>query len=146
MAPISFPKDFLWGTASASYQIEGGWNVDGKSESIWDRFSHTPGKIKTGETGDVACDFYHRYADDIALMQDLGLNAARISLSWPRIMPAGKGRVNQKGLDFYIRVVDETLKRNIHPWVTLYHWICRRPSRMPADGPIATSPKFFETM
>ena len=122
MAPISFPKDFLWGTASASYQIEGGWNVDGKSESIWDRFSHTPGKIKTGETGDVACDFYHRYADDIALMQDLGLNAARISLSWPRIMPDGKGPVNQKGLDFYNRVVDEMLKRNIQPWVTLYHW------------------------
>jgi beta-glucosidase len=122
MAPISFPKDFLWGTASASYQIEGGWNVDDKSESIWDRFSHTPGKIKTGDIGDVACDFYHRYADDIALMQDLGLNAARISLSWPRIMPDGKGPVNQKGLDFYNRVVDEMLKRNIQPWVTLYHW------------------------
>jgi beta-glucosidase len=122
MAPISFPKDFLWGTASASCQIEGGWNEDGKGESIWDRFSHTPGKIKNGDTGDVACDFYHRYADDIALMADLGLNAARISLSWPRIMPTGKGPVNQKGLDFYRRVVDEMLKRNIQPWVTVYHW------------------------
>src|SRR6202162_6704974 len=105
MAPISFPKDFLWGTASASYQIEGGWNEDGKSESIWDRFSHTPNKIKQGDTGDVACDFYHRYADDIAMMADLGLNAARISLSWPRIMPTGKGPVNQTGLGFSRRAV-----------------------------------------
>src|SRR5258708_6971582 len=122
MATFTFPKDFLWGTASASYQIEGAWNEDGKSESVWDRFSHTPGKIKKGDTGDVACDFYHRYDDDIALMSDLGLNAARISLSWPRIMPDGKGAVNQKGLDFYDRVVDSMLKRNIQPWVTLYHW------------------------
>ena len=122
MAAITFPKDFLWGTASASYQIEGGWNQDDKGESIWDRFSHTPGKIKHGDTGDVACDFYHRYNDDIALMADLGLNAARISLSWPRIMPLGKGKVNQKGLDFYNRVVDAMLSRNIQPWITLYHW------------------------
>ena len=122
MATITFPKDFLWGTASASYQIEGAWNEDGKGESVWDRFSHTPGKIKLGDTGDVACDFYHRYADDIALMSNLGLNAARISLSWPRIMPSGKGQVNQQGLDFYHRVVDELLKRDIQPWVTLYHW------------------------
>ncbi len=122
MAPISFPKGFLWGTASASYQIEGGYKEDGKGESIWDRFAHTAGKIKHGDTGDDACDFYHRQADDIALMEELGLNAARISLSWPRIMPSGKGRVNQKGLDFYDRVVDEMLSRNIQPWVTLYHW------------------------
>jgi beta-glucosidase len=122
MATFNFPKDFLWGTASASYQIEGAWNEDGKGESVWDRFSHTPGKIKKGDTGDVACDFYHRYDGDIALMSDLGLNAARISLSWPRIMPDGKGGVNQKGLDFYDRVVDSLLQRNIQPWVTLYHW------------------------
>ncbi len=122
MAHTSFPKGFLWGTASASYQIEGGFDQDGKGESVWDRFSHTPGKIKHGDTGDVACDFYHRYADDIDLMSQLGLNAARISLSWPRIMPNGKGAVNQKGLDFYRRVVDEMLRRNIQPWVTLYHW------------------------
>lgn len=119
---MTFPKGFLWGTASASYQIEGAWNEDDKGESIWDRFSHTPGKIQTGENGDVACDFYHRYTDDIALMADLGLNAARISLACPRIMPGGKGAVNQKGLDFYKRVVDEMLARNIQPWVTLYHW------------------------
>jgi len=122
MAAMQFPKGFLWGTASASYQIEGGRSEDGKGESIWDRFSHAPGKIKNGDTGDVACDFYHRYPGDIALMADLGLNAARISLSWPRIIPGGKGAVNQKGLDFYKRVVDELLKRNLQPWVTLYHW------------------------
>ena len=122
MVGTAFPKGFLWGTASASYQIEGAWKEDDKGESVWDRFSHTPGKIKTGESGDVACDFYHRYADDVALMAELSLNAARISLAWPRIMPAGKGAVNQKGLDFYKRVVDEMLQRNIQPWVTLYHW------------------------
>jgi beta-glucosidase len=122
MAHTSFPKEFLWGTASASYQIEGAANEDGKGESIWDRFSHTAGKIKNGDTGDVACDFYHRYADDIELMAQLGLNAARISIAWPRIMPTGKGPVNQKGIDFYRRVADEMLKRKIQPWVTLYHW------------------------
>lgn len=122
MAPISFAKGFLWGTASASYQIEGACTEDGKGESIWDRFAHTPGRIKRGDTGDVACDFYHRYADDIALMEQLGFNAARISVAWPRIMPTGKAPVNHKGLDFYSRVVDQMLKRNIQPWVTLYHW------------------------
>jgi beta-glucosidase len=122
MADMTFPKGFLWGTASASYQIEGAWNEDGKGESIWDRFSHTPGKIKRGETGDVACDFYHRYHEDIAIQSELGLNAARISLSWPRILPQGHGAVNQKGLDFYDRVVDELLSRNVQPWITLFHW------------------------
>ncbi len=122
MAEMSFPEGFLWGTASASYQIEGAWNEDGKGESVWDRFSHTPGKIKNRDTGDVACDFYHRYKDDIAIQSELGLNAARISLSWPRIIPGGKGQVNPKGIDFYKRVIDEMLARNIEPWVTLYHW------------------------
>jgi beta-glucosidase len=122
MAEMSFPKGFLWGTASASYQIEGAWKDDGKGESIWDRFSHTRGKIKHGETGDTACDFYHRYSEDIAIQAELGLNASRISLSWPRIMPSGKGAINQKGIDFYKRVADELLARNIEPWVTLYHW------------------------
>ena len=119
---IIFPKDFLWGTASASYQIEGAWKEDGKSESIWDRFSHTPGMIKTGDTGDVACDFYHRYREDIALMADLGLNAARISLAGRGSCRNGKGAANQKGIDFYNRVIDELLKHNIQPFVTLYHW------------------------
>ncbi len=122
MASLTFPQGFLWGTASASHQIEGAWNEDGKGESVWDRFSHTPGKIHNGETGDVACDFYHRYPEDIGLQAELGLNASRISLSWPRILPAGKGAVNQKGIDFYSRVVDEMLARGIQPWVTCYHW------------------------
>src|SRR5256714_7126935 len=117
MAALTFPKGFLWGTASASYQIEGAWNVEGKGESIWDRFSHTPGKIKNGDTGDVACDFYHRYEEDIGIMAGLGLSAGRISLSWPRIIPDGRGKLNQKGIDFYQRVVDEMLARKIQPWV-----------------------------
>ncbi|MGH7812471.1 MAG: GH1 family beta-glucosidase [Candidatus Binataceae bacterium] len=119
---MTFPKGFLWGNASAAYQIEGAWNADGKGESIWDRFSHTPNKIFNGDTGDVACDFYHRYADDIALMAKLGFNAARFSLSWPRIVPNGKGAVNQRGIDFYNRVIDTMLAHNVQPWVTLYHW------------------------
>ncbi len=127
MATMSFPKGFLWGTASASFQIEGAWDQDGKGESIWDRFSHTPGKIKKSCTGDVACDFYHRYAEDIRTQAELGLNASRISLSWPRIMPAGKGSINPKGIDFYKRVLDELLARNIEPWVTLYHWDLPQP-------------------
>jgi beta-glucosidase len=122
MADMSFPKGFLWGTASAAYQIEGAWNEDGKGESIWDRFSHTRGKIKRGETGDIACDFYHLYRQDIATQSELGLNAARISLSWPRILPTGYGAINSKGLDFYDRVIDELLAHNIQPWVTLFHW------------------------
>jgi beta-glucosidase len=122
MAALNFPKGFLWGTATSSYQIEGGWDADGKGESIWDRFCHTPGKIKNGDTGDVACDFYHRYREDIAMMAELGLNASRFSLSWPRILPSGRGAVNQKGLDFYSSVVDELLKRGITPFLTLFHW------------------------
>ncbi|HUY26216.1 MAG TPA: GH1 family beta-glucosidase [Candidatus Binataceae bacterium] len=122
MASMKFPEGFLWGTASASYQIEGAWDHDGKGESIWDRFSHTPGRIKKSWTGDVACDFYHRYKADIAIQSELGLNASRISLSWPRIMPDGRGGINSKGIDFYKRVADELLERKIQPWVTLYHW------------------------
>ncbi len=122
MAAITFPKGFLWGTASASYQIEGAWNEDGKGESIWDRFSHTSGKIKNGHTGDLACDYYHRYADDVAMMSDMGLTASRISISWPRIIPDGKGKPNPKGLDFYSRVIDEMLRRKVKPFVTLFHW------------------------
>jgi beta-glucosidase len=117
-----FPKDFIWGAATAAYQIEGAWNEDGKGESIWDRFSHTPGKIATGETGDVACDHYHRWRDDVALMRDLGLKAYRFSISWPRVLPAGRGPINQEGLDFYDRLVDGLLEAKIQPFVTLYHW------------------------
>jgi beta-glucosidase len=119
---LTFPSDFLWGAATAAYQIEGAWNEEGKGESIWDRFSHTPGKIRDGDTGDVACDHYHRYRDDIALMRQLGLKAYRFSISWPRVIPNGWGAINPAGLDFYDRLVDELLAANIQPFVTLYHW------------------------
>jgi beta-glucosidase len=117
-----FPPNFAWGAATAAYQIEGAWNEDGKGESIWDRFCHTPGNVERGDTGDVACDHYHRYPEDIRLMQALGLRHYRFSISWPRIYPAGKGAVNERGLDFYSRLVDALLAAGITPWVTLYHW------------------------
>ena len=119
---MTFPKNFLWGTATASYQIEGAWNEDSKGESIWDRFAHTPGKIVDAGNGDVACDHYHRWRDDVALMRDLGLQAYRFSIAWPRILPNGRGKVNQPGIDFYSRLVDVLLEANITPFVTLYHW------------------------
>ena len=119
---FQFPKDFVWGAATASYQIEGAWNEDGKGESIWDRFSHTPGKIDNADTGDVACDHYHHWADDIKLMKELGLQAYRFSVAWPRIFPNGRGVINQAGLDFYNRLVDGLLNENIEPYLTLYHW------------------------
>ena len=117
-----FPTNFVWGVSTASYQIEGAWNEDGKGENIWDRFSHTPGKVANGDTGDHACDHYHRYRDDVALMTRLGVGAYRFSTSWARIQPAGKGMVNQAGLDFYQRLVDELQRANIEPWLCLYHW------------------------
>jgi beta-glucosidase len=117
-----FPEGFLWGAATASYQIEGAWNEDGKGESIWDRFSHTSGKVQDGDTGDVACDHYHRWQEDIGLMKQLGLKAYRLSVSWPRILPEGTGAINQKGLDFYDKLVDGLLEAGITPFITLYHW------------------------
>ncbi|MBW2091114.1 MAG: beta-glucosidase, partial [Deltaproteobacteria bacterium] len=122
MAFISFPEDFLWGTATASYQIEGAFNEDGKGESIWDRFAHTTGKIRDGSTGDVACDHYHRYQEDVALMKKLNQRAYRFSIAWPRIFPTGKGAIRQEGLDFYSDLVDELLNADITPMITLYHW------------------------
>lgn len=122
MTTYTFPPRFLWGAATAAYQIEGAWNADGKGESIWDRFSHTPGKIANGDTGDVACDHYHRYREDIAIMRQLGLKAYRFSISWPRILPHGAGLVNPAGLDFYDRLVDALCAANIEPLVTLHHW------------------------
>ncbi len=122
ITPGSFPTDFLWGAATAAYQIEGAWNDENKGESIWDCFCHTPGKITNADTGDVACDHYHRYTDDITLMRRLGLKAYRFSISWPRILPNGFGRVNRVGLDFYDRLVDTLLGVNIEPFVTLHHW------------------------
>ncbi len=127
MQPLSFPPDFLWGAATASYQIEGAVREGGRGESIWDRFCATPGKVRNGESGAVADDFYHRYRDDIALMRQLGLDAFRFSIAWPRILPAGRGRVNQEGLDFYDRLVDELLAGGIEPFATLYHWDLPQP-------------------
>jgi len=118
----SFPQGFLWGTATASYQIEGAWNEDGKGESIWDKFAHTPGKIENNETGDVAVDHYHRYTEDVRLMKALGAKTYRFSISWPRIFPQGTGVPNSKGLSFYNRLVDELLANDIEPFATLYHW------------------------
>ena len=120
--PYQFPRDFHWGTATAAYQVEGAWNEDGKGESIWDRFVHTVGNVKGAFTGDVACDSYHRYREDIALMKTLGLNSYRFSISWPRIQPNGAGAANGKGLDYYSRLVDALLGAKIRPLATLYHW------------------------
>ncbi len=122
MTLYKFPSNFLWGAATAAYQIEGAWNEDGKGESIWDRFSHTPGKIADHSTGDAACNHYHLFRDDIALMRRLGLKAYRFSTSWPRVLPSGRGRVNPGGLDFYDRLVDALCAANIEPFLTLYHW------------------------
>ena len=119
---VSFPKNFFWGTATAAYQIEGAWQEEGRSESIWDRFAHTPGKIRNSDTGDVACDSYHRWREDIALMRAMNLNSYRFSISWPRIQPGGAGAANPKGLDYYGRLVDALLEARIRPFVTLYHW------------------------
>ena len=120
--PYQFPRDFLWGVATASYQIEGAWNVDGKGESIWDRFTHTVGKVKGADTGDVACDSYHRYKEDAALAKNLNMKSYRFSISWPRIQAHGTGAANEEGLDYYKRVADELHKANIRPLATLYHW------------------------
>lgn len=122
MAIIQFPKDFKWGAATAAYQIEGAWNEDGRGLSIWDTFSHTPGKVKNGDNGNVACDSYHRYEEDIQLMKELGITVYRFSVSWPRIFPNGTGEVNRKGLDYYKNFVDKLIENGIEPFCTLYHW------------------------
>jgi len=119
---ILFPRNFFWGTATAAYQIEGAWNEDGKSESIWDRFAHTPGKIKSADTGDVACDSYHRWREDVALVRAMNLNSYRFSIAWPRIQKNGAGAANPKGIDYYSRLVDALLEARIRPFVTLFHW------------------------
>ncbi len=118
----SFPDGFVWGTATASFQIEGAIHDDGRGESIWDRFAATPGNIRTGEIGEPACDSYHRYPDDIALMRAMNLNAYRFSTAWPRIIPDGSGAINTAGLDYYDRLVDALLEAHITPFITLYHW------------------------
>lgn len=122
MAIIQFPQDFKWGAATASYQIEGAVGEGGRGPSIWDTFSHTPGKVKNGDNGDVACDSYHRYEEDIELMKNLGISVYRFSVAWPRIIPDGDGEVNPEGIAFYHRFVDKLLEAGIEPYCTLYHW------------------------
>jgi beta-glucosidase len=119
---VTLPPDFLWGAATAAYQVEGAAREDGRGESVWDRFCATPGKVRNGESGAVACDFYHRYPDDIRLMRELGIDAFRFSIAWPRVLPEGRGRVEARGLDFYDRLVDDLLAAGIEPCPTLYHW------------------------
>lgn len=118
----SFPSDFTWGAAAAAYQIEGAWDTDGKAPSVWDMMAEQKGKVWEGHTGRVACDHYQRYRSDVALMKAMGLQAYRLSVCWPRVQPGGTGPVNQAGLDFYDRLVDELLAAGIQPWVTLFHW------------------------
>lgn len=121
-APARFPKDFVWGTATSAYQIEGAVDEDGRGRSIWDSFAHTPGRIADGSNGDRANDHYHRYREDVGLIKALGVRAYRFSIAWPRVFPQGSGTPNPKGLDFYNRLVDELLANGIEPYATLYHW------------------------
>lgn len=127
MLAARFPPDFAWGAATAAYQVEGAVDVDGRTPSIWDTFSHTPGRIANGDTGDTACDHYRRWRDDVELMAEMGLSAYRFSISWPRVQPGGSGPANAAGLDFYDRLVDGLLERGIQPWATLYHWDLPQP-------------------
>jgi beta-glucosidase len=119
---LAFPPDFVWGAGTSAYQVEGGVHADGRGESIWDRFSHTPGKVEHDETADVTSDHYHRWREDVDLMAGLGLGAYRFSLAWPRIQPEGRGAANEAGLAFYDRLIDALLERGIRPCPTLYHW------------------------
>ena len=119
---MEFKKDFVWGAATASFQIEGAAFEDGKAPSIWDAFCREPGRVFDGHNGDVACDHYHRYKEDVELMQEIGLKAYRFSISWPRILPEGTGKVNQKGIEFYSGLIDALLAAGITPYITLYHW------------------------
>lgn len=129
-----FPQDFVWGAATAAAQIEGAWSADGRGPSIWDAFAHTPGKTNQNQTGDVSCDHYHRFEEDVALMKAMGLKAYRFSIAWSRIMPLGRGAVNEAGIAFYNRLIDALLAANITPWVTLYHWDLPLALQMELDG------------
>jgi beta-glucosidase len=138
---LRYPKGFVWGCATAAYQIEGGANEDGRGPSTWDVFSHTPGKTHDGDTGDVADDSYHLYKDDVKLLKGLGVGGYRMSMSWSRVFPTGKGEVNAKGLDYYNRVVDELLANNITPYITLFHW--DTPAALPGGWQSRDTAKAF---
>jgi len=141
---MGFKQDFIWGAATASYQIEGAAYEGGKGESVWDRFSHEPGKVLLGHTGDDACDHYHRFREDVALMKKMGVKNYRFSLSWPRLIPDGVGEVNEEGVAFYSALIDELLQNGIRPFVTLFHW--DYPAALQAKGAWENpdSPKWFE--
>lgn len=140
---MNFPKDFIWGAATAAYQIEGGGLEDGRGECIWHRFSHTPGKVREGHTGDVACDHYHRYREDVQLMQEIGLKGYRFSIAWARVLPQGVGATNTAGLDFYDRLVDELMTAGIQPYATLYHWDLPQALQERGGWENPDSPKWF---
>ena len=139
----SFPADFVWGAATSAYQIEGAVDADGRGESIWDRFTAKPGTITDGSSGRVACDSYHRYADDVRLMRDLGLKGYRFSIAWPRVLPEGRGRPNEAGLDFYDRLVDDLLASGIEPFATLYHWDLPQPLEDRGGWPLRETAEAF---
>ncbi len=130
----AFPQNFLWGAATAAYQVEGAYNEDGKGPSIWDIFSHQPGTTYQGTNGDVAVDHYHRFKEDVELMAEMGLQSYRFSISWPRLLPEGRGEINEAGVKFYSDLIDALLAHNIEPMITLYHWTCHRRCRMKAAG------------
>jgi beta-glucosidase len=137
------PAGFVWGAATAAYQIEGASTEDGRGPSIWDTFSHTPGRVRGGGTGDVAVDHYHRWREDVALMAEIGLSAYRFSVSWPRVQPTGRGPALQRGLDFYRRLADELLERGIEPWLTLYHWDLPQPLEDAGGWPVRDTASRF---
>lgn len=139
-----FSKEFLWGAASAAHQIEGAYNEDGKGEGIWDHFGHLQGKIKHGETADIACDHYHRFKEDVALMKQIGLKSYRLSISWPRVLPQGVGMINEKGLQFYSDLIDELVAAGIEPLVTLHHWNLPMELYNKGGWKNEESPKWFE--
>ena len=141
--PARFPDGFLWGTATAAYQVEGAVEEDGRGRSVWDTFSHTPGKTTHGDTGDIAADQYHRLDDDLDLMARLGLTAHRFSVAWPRIQPSGRGAANRKGLDYYRRLVDGLRSRGITPAATLYHWDLPQPLQDAGGWPLRDTAKRF---
>ena len=124
---MTFPEDFTWGVATSSYQIEGAFDTDGRGPSIWDTFSKTPGKVVGGETGDVACDHYNRFEQDLQLMKELGVESYRFSMAWPRMFPVGDSRREERGFDFYDRLIDSMLAKGIKPMATLYHWDLPQP-------------------